>query len=145
MVHKEVFEMGQLGRSVGWEKKADNIEAVRAISKGEETAVEARGTSNAEAFSMVDGGFWAGELVVASCLDFQEDKDSGREGQVIRDEVDLALDGAPVRSATDGTAKVACDNLIALGDEIIGRELLAELSQLPGGEVSGDGRARESP
>lgn len=143
IVREEVFEMGQLGRGVGLEQETDDIEAVRLISKGEETAVEAGSANDAEAFALVDGGLWAGELVIPSRLDFQEDEDCGGEGQVIRDEVDLALDGAPVWSPTDRATKVARDNLIALGDEIAGRELLAELSQLPGRDLGRYGTARE--
>ena len=144
IVRKEVFEMDQLRRGVGSEKETDDIEAVGLILEGEETAVEASSANDAEAFAMVDGGLWAGELVIPSRLDLEEDEDRGGEGQVIRDEVDLALDGASVRSLTDRTTKVARDNLIALGDEIASRKLLPELSQLPGRARGRSLTARES-
>ena len=136
--------MGQLGGGVGREKKADDIEAVRLILEGEETAVKAGSTNEAAAFPVVDGGLWAGELVITSRLDLEEDEDRGGEGQVIRDDVDLAVDGTPVWLATDRTTKVARDNLIAVGDEIASRKLLAELSQLPGREPGLSGTVRES-
>jgi len=127
--------MSQLGGSVGRQKNADDIEAVRVISKREEPSVEAGSANDAEAFPLVDGGLRTGELVVPPSLDFQKDEERRGEGQVVGDEVDLALDGASVPSAADGTAKVARDNLIALGGEIAGGDLLAELPQLTGREV----------
>ena len=136
--------MSDLGRGVGWEKNADDIETVRVITKGEDSAVEAGGANDAEAFSVVDGGLRTSQLVVPPRLDFQKDEESGGEGQVVGNEVDLALDGASIPSAADGTAKVARDNLIALGDQIADGDLLAELPQLTGGEVRGERTARRS-
>jgi hypothetical protein len=137
--------MSQLGGSVGRQKNADDIEAVRVISKREEPSVEAGSANDAEAFPLVDGGLRTGELVVPPSLDFQKDEERRGEGQVVGDEVDLALDGASVPSAADGTAKVARDNLIALGGEIAGGDLFPKLAQLTGGVVGGERTARRFP